>query len=297
MSRNTVEKNGTITYIYDSNVGANSKKAIQQVFSNIFEKASKNQEIFNGLSINVFGNWEESYFADNISDGRMGFTKYPVADSGKNIYLQTNEYRDLNTSFMQNNKSNTNIIRETTAHEFGHFFDYYFANPDSDITEQLREMYKFGKKYINENNEKYNELLEIYRKTNGLSDSEDFIEAWRMDVENEFQGKSKSEILRKTLKLGYFSPNNIHNDHITNIRIKLEDGIDDGEIILADRAREEVFAQLFAYAMGEGNNKKEKELIITTYPKCYNVVKKYINEFLGINITENSSQDGLDITM
>ena len=283
---NMVNENSGIKYKFDSNVGYASKQAIQGKFSDICSKAVKNQEFFDGLKVNVYGNWEDSYELKKISDGRMGFTKYPVSDNGKNIYLQTMEF-DTRGSLVNGSIANLKLINESAVHELGHVFDYYFANPDKDITNELRKMFNIGNAYIDEHREEYCRLMEKYRTQNGLSDSDVFKEAWKTDVEKAFQGKSKSKISGKTLRLGYFAPNHSF-DKYAKSKIKLEDGIDEHEILYADRAREEIFAQLFAYAMCAESDKKEKELIINTYPACYKIVQKYISEYLGINLTDET---------
>lgn len=287
------EKNESITYKYNPFGRYDLKNAVQEAFQEVYNKTSKNKEIFNDLRINIFKNWEESPFSENFSDGRMGFTKYPVGDIGKNIYLQTNEYDDINSSVIINNKiTRKEAIRETAIHEFGHLFDFYFANPDEDVFNRLREIILSGKDYVDKHDKEYRKLLNEYCKQNGLSDSEKFKQAWKEDVENTFKGKYDVFALNTKIQLGYFSPTHSYDNKLS--KIKTEDGINDKELLLADRAREEIFAQLFAYAMGEFGDKKEYELIIKTYPKCYETVKEYIGEYLGINLTD-SNQKKLDI--
>jgi hypothetical protein len=120
-----------------------------------------------------------------------------------------------------------------------------------------------------------------------LSDSKEFREAWRKDLNIAFKGKSKAENDKLNEKLWYFSPtrfgsffdlddNKLHD-------IILEDGIDDKEIDYGDQARMEIFAQLFAYAMGTCENKKDKQLILNIYKNSYEIVKEYVKEYLGIN--------------
>ena len=295
MGNNTVNQHN-IKYSFDSNVGFVSKNTLKKAFSDIQSRATKNQEFFSGLTINVYGMWEESYEFKKITDGRMGFTVYPVVDNGRNIYLQTLEISSTENSLVKRFMANQSEIKETAMHELGHVFDYYFANPDKKTEDGLRQMYKLGRKYINCHKEEYARLLEMYRKTNGLSDSDVFKEAWKNDVEKEFKSKSKTKIFNKTVRLGYYSPDNTFNRDKKN-RIKLEDGIDEQEIVLSDRAREEIFAQLFAYALGAEYNSKEKETIINTYPECYQIVKNYINECLGITIDEHSEQGSIDVNM
>lgn len=281
-----------IQYTFDSNVGMISRQVIQSAYSDIYNRAAKNLDFFNGLKVKVYGSWAETDNLSAIDACKMGFTTYPVVDNGRNIYLQTLEIKNS----IQSLGVNKSLITENAVHELGHVFDYYFANPDKEITNELGKMFNIGNAYIGEHREEYYRLMEKYRTQNGLSDSDIFKEAWKTDVENAFQGKRKFKISGKTLSLGYYAPDHSF-DKYAKSKIKLEDGIDDEELLQADRAREEVFAQLFAYAMGEESDKQEKELIIKTYPHCYEVVKQYINKYLGINITEEGSQSNLDVTM
>ena len=286
--------NSNIKYSFDSNVSTNSRITIKQTFENIQSKVSKNMEFFNGINVRVFGSWEESYEYSQISDGRMGFTTYPINSDLRNIYLQTKEVNRTSTSLITGFGASSKSISETAAHELGHTFDYYFATPDAEIVNELREMYTLGAEHREKYKKKYNKLLEKYKTRNGLSDSEKFKQAWKQDVENKFMNKNDTSSLNERFKLGYFSPTYSFDNKFS--KIKLKDGIDDKELLMADRAREEIFAQLFAYAFGECCDNKEKELIIQTYPACYKVVKNYINEYFGIDV-DKTSQINLDISL
>ena len=52
-------------------------------------------------------------------------------------------------------------------------------------------------------------------------------------------------------------------------------------------------SQLFAYAMGAKND--QREVMLKTYPQCYEVVKAYLEEYLGIGIQEKHNT--LDVEM
>ena len=272
----------SITFNFESSVKTLTQDFIKDTVWDIYNRANKNQAFFDGLKFNV------SALFDNIPESKSGYTKYPIADKEKNIYIQTGESTQYDPFSIHPQYTEYSRIKETTLHELGHIFDFYFANPNPEIKEKLQTILSSKDISDKTGDKEFYELLKLYVSQNGLSDSEEYKEAWRSDVEREFKGKLTGYNNIKVNNLAYFSPK-LKNENMYKKDIILEDGINDKELQQADKAREEVFAQLFAYALGANADSYEKYLITKTYGNSYKVVKQYITEYLGID-TSNSTK-------
>lgn len=279
----TIYDNG-ITYHFSPKVKQKSQKDIHEIFSKIREKSWKNKEFFDGLSINVYGRWEEMDNDVGINyEKTIGFTFDPIWGKPKEINLRTRKYSSEKEGILYSRNMNSSYLEQTAIHELGHIFDYYFADSDPKLTEELRTYTSTLDLESLNQNETVLSLYEKYTKQDGLSDSEEFAKAWQKDLNIAFKGKSKDENEQLLDELDYYSPMFFDSDDCKKITV--EDGIDDSEILLGDKARKEIFAQLFSYAMGTGYTEPDKHLIVNTYKYSYEVVKKYINEYLGTNTT------------
>ena len=151
-------------------------------------------------------------------------------------------------------------IELATMHELGHQFDSYYGTNNK----LKQEIYALRKKYKNTYEEvsltkEEEKLYDKYLDNNGYSDKNDFKTA----VLNDLQ-----KINPKKLDLddGYFV------GEFFNKGFDIKPNKDD--VQKADYTRGEVFAQLFAYAMGTDDGKKDKYLQL--FPNTYKVVKNYI---------------------
>lgn len=283
MENTTTIKDGGITYSFSKKVKSKSRNIIQNIFSELRQKSWKNSAFFDDLEILVYGRWGETCNTKNISPFNEGFVNYPVVDESKKITLRTKR-NFLSDSIMALifPVMGKNKLKTVAIHELGHLFDFNFATPDPDLVSKMKEFIKSTDDISSlDNNKEFAPLAKQYCLSNGLSDSDKFNDAWRKDVELAFKGHSVKSNNKLIDKLGYYSPVNF--DDCDNPLIRLDDGIDDEEIEYADRARQEVFAQLFAYAMGAEDKKSKKNLIVNTYKNSYKVVEQYINEYLGTN--------------
>jgi len=281
----TVKKNG-ITYHYTEKIKPQSQAAIEHAITRVFEKSRKNISFFYGLKLEVQGSWDETKEFKNKNYWEQGFTYDPAIK--KVIHLKTNRSSAIEFGTLFHPTISNEKLEENALHELGHLFNTYFANPDKELKERLKELYLMGGKNCKEIAEEYTRLNEIYCRQNGLSDSKEFKEAWRKDVNNAFKGKSRWKTSITDSNLGYFSPifefSQIDKNKIDHSKeITLNDGIDDKELDCADLPRDEIFSQLFAFAMGACGNERYKHYLVNTYKYSYEVVKKYINEYLGTN--------------
>lgn len=262
-----------------------TEQTSQTIFATLedLKKRSSGNSLFNGLKLTVLSNWKDSKVLPyrNFPSTRQGFTSYPIFMEDKSIVLQTNELQGTGDD-RKIVPADQAQIKENTLHEIGHLFDFYFAKPDEEIVQKLKETMDVKEKPTKEDYDKFDALLTEYKKNNGLSDSDEYKQAWKKDVEKAFKGYFPFENREKSDNLGYFSPKAVYDGDDNGKKITLGDGIDDEELDFADRAREEVFAQLVAYALGADGKNHNKELILETYKESYEVVKKYVEEKLSI---------------
>ena len=276
-----VKINTISPYITDS-----TKQTIYATLEDLKRKSHGNS-LFTDLKLTVFSNWKESKISPycDFPSTKQGFTSYPIFMEGNNIALQTNELQSTGDD-RKIVPADQGQIKENMLHEIGHLFDFHFATPDEEVVQKIKDTMNVEEKPTEEDYAEFDALLAEYKKNNGLSDSEEFKQAWKKDVEKAFKGYFLFENREKSRKLGYFSPTADYDGNDSGKKIELFDGIDDRELELADRAREEVFAQLVAYGLGADGKNYNKELILETYKESYEVVKKYIEEKLSITVEE-----------
>ena len=287
-----------LKYAFNDKVKPESQQVILQAMENLYKSSNKNLSFFDGTNINVLGLWEDSEETNGVSYYTGGYTMDPARTEGKNIYIKTNKslIREPITSWF-NSVIDASTIKCVLFHELGHVFDNYFSTSNESLKTEVNYLWK---EYISteegspEEKSYYQSFLDLYKeyiKEDSLSDSDEFKNAWKEDVENSFKGKNWLDRFKKNRKLGYFNPtNDYHYPGDRGKEIELEDGISNEEVDFADGSRREVFAQCFAYAIGTNRDDKEKEIFLSTYSKCYEVVKNYINEYLGIDVSNEQKQ-------
>lgn len=274
MGNDTTVKDNSITYHFSKNVKQKSQKAIQDIFSEIRDKSTKNKEFFDNFTFNVCGQWKETEETKGEFYTTKGFTNYD--NNNKEIYLKTNK-------IVFNRPINTDDLRQTVAHEVGHVFNQYFSDFDKETIERIREL-QVLKNNDSEYKKEYDILVENYLSHALMSDSNEFKTAWKKDIEVAYLGHSRIKQWFLTRRLGYFSPSSFQTiKDGCRITINPRDGIDDKELNYSYKARDEIFAELFSCAMGTHTDNKKTKLIINTYKHSYEVVKNLINEYLGTN--------------
>ena len=283
MPADNINENKGVGIYFSPKTKARTKRIVTKNISNIVEKSDRNMDFFNKMRIYVYRDWSESSkMGDDIPKEANAYTSSPLLSELNLLYIKTDLDHKRHRWSIFGSKLNKSEIKEALLHEVGHSFDYYFASTDKEIESTLKEI-------ATENNpdrsEEFKELFGIYMQQSGLSDSDAFKEAWKKDMETAFKGKSRNDIEKECAKLRYYSPLINHKQYSSKFENKeliLEDGISDEELAVADRVREEIFAELFCYAMGGGSKRRQKKLVIKTYPNSYEVVKNYVNEYLGI---------------
>lgn len=287
MTVNNDDRKGVKVY-FSPKVRPKSKKTILNTLNDVMNKTEKNKEFFHNMNVKAYGLWSErEEFADN-KYSMLGFSSPSIYDD-YTIIIRTNRDYRKEPGFNLRHTYKDSRINAVLLHEIGHLFDFYFAKPNEELKKDILERLAQGKEKIM--TEEFFELYEMYEAQNSLSDSEDFKEAWQKDVETSFKGKSEAEITDKCTKLEYYSPLYNHGELNPNkqINLKLDDGIDDKEVADADKARQELYAQLFAYAMGSNDDSKKEmnAAVMNTYPNSYEIVKKHLYKYFGIIIADH----------
>lgn len=259
----TFYHDGTINKVDDS-----TKKSVKKSLRTAMDKIEPS--FFNNLTLHVasdFSNLDSHntcsrFLKNNENDYSNTKGVANFNDFQREIYIQESAFKFdklLNVFSSQPFRADKKI-ELATMHELGHQFDNYYGTDNK----LKQEFYGLQKKYKNTYEEvsltkEEEKLYDKYLDNNGYSDKNDFKTA----VLNDLQ-----KINPKKLDLddGYFI------GEFFNKGFDIKPNKDD--VQKADYTRGEVFAQLFAYAMGTDDGKKDKYLQL--FPNTYKVVKNYI---------------------
>lgn len=259
-------------YHYSAGTSDNARTAIKNTVRELSQKL-KNSSLLANLSIYLATDKDalpdkKSILITATKNSKRGLTQGVTLDRFANygkkeivIFSEKNVWSTITALWEPEISSQE--LKNNLLHEIGHQFDFEYGNKNQNLKKQVS-------KFVNK--EEWNSSEETiygkFEKQRDLSDSEEFKQAWKKDV----------EIMNKKdfSKLGEFSP-----EYSNEKDINFDDGLSKEEIEYADVARNEEFAQLFAYAMGADDDKKN--LITTCYKNCYKVIQKYINKFLISN--------------
>lgn len=259
----TFYHDGTINKVDDS-----TKKSVKKSLKTAMNKIEPS--FFNNLTLHVasdFSNLDSHntcsrFLKNNESDYSNTKGVANFNDFQREIYIQESAFKFdklLNVFSVQPLRADKKI-ELATMHELGHQFDNYYGTDNK----LKQEFYALQKKYKNTYEEvsltkEEEKLYDKYLDNNGYSDKNDFKTA----VLNDLQ---KINLKKLDLDDGYFI------GEFFNKGFDIKPNKDD--VQKADYTRGEVFAQLFAYAMGTDDGKKDKYLQL--FPNTYKVVKNYI---------------------
>lgn len=302
------EKAGVKTYktriSYSRHVSEEARNAVRKATKELQQRVKKNRQFFDNLYINVCQNatdaaGDEYSLGDKFRKSDImsqicleGLTTHPeFMDKQKEVIVRTGNRWFFNWG----EEFTPSKIKGILYHELGHQFDFAFTKPDKELLNIIKQLGVI-KNEENITNEEWKQVSEFEKKS-GLSDTEEFKKAWQKDAT--IIGKTltkevkRSGIMgsiidicagkKKENGLGYFSPDSVSG-------IDISDGVDDNEVEEADRERSETFAQLFAYALGANPEVGQKpEQIKNAYKNCFEVVKKFITKYFGIQFEQEKS--------
>ena len=273
----------SIYFRYYNGTSQDSRNAVKDAVTDFYRKVGENISFLLGTTIFVadeYGDIEgkaplSSYIkkhGDTDNPYTHGCTIFPELNAGKKeIIIKTEEYQFPYNLFRKSLKPET--IKQGVLHEIGHQFDNYFGTKNKRMLNRIKNIQisdnltKMGKAHVEE-----------YSRHKDLSDSKEFKEAWKKDVEALGKDKKKYEKFKSGWTTSYYSAQ----------EIDITDGVSNEEIEQADKARSEIFAQLFGYAFGRDDGYRKE--IIQTYPNTYKMVLTYINKYLGVDCNIGHAQ-------
>ena len=262
-----------ISFEYYNGPTLKARNAVKNTVEEFVKKAGSNGNFINGFTFSVVETFKDLkpdtpfkqlLKTSNENTGIWGASNPTEIDREKGIVIQTFEIDPAQSIFSKNMTSR--FIESTVMHEIGHCFDDYYGPKDKDLIEKVRKFHMEDDLTSEEE-----DILIEYHFTKDLSDSNEYKQAWRKDVTALGKDeKTLKEFLNDQIK-SYYTPD----------EIDISDGVSLDEVELADHSRSEVFAQLFAYALGKDDGNKDE--ITKVYKNTYKVVKSYVKKYLKVN--------------
>jgi len=249
-----------VYFKYYSGTTAETKNAVKNTAAEFLKRAGENSTFINGYTFSVVNEYKDlpsntpykKYLKKNSKalTNTWGASNPTVIDQEKGIILQTKEHSFPRSIFHKN--IDTKLIETATLHEIGHIFDNYYGKKDKNLIKEAKKLHISNDKLT----KTQQNILNKYLRNKDLSDSDEFKQAWLKDATALGKDKKKYEEFK--------------NDNIRRY-YAIED---------ADKSRSEIFAQLFAYALGKDDGHKDE--IIKAYPNTFKIVQIYINKYLNL---------------
>ena len=258
----SIKENGNNVYYYeDSNdkIKKNVRKAILKTVDKC--KKTLKSSFVDSISIHLASDFknldQHNFFSSYLKQYEEYFEEARGVGMAENteVYMQQSAYEKFGFE--------KKIIRCDMMHEYGHKFDaFYGDHVDPEIKQKYLEL---SEKYEANQDYEYTEEDKIieykYFDTNEFSDTDVFRKALYEDFKN-------IDIAEVKQIFGYYTSMFVNDDN--NKKPSMED------IDLGEASRCEVFAQSFAYAMGEDDGYKKKWM--TMFKNTYEVVLDFINK-------------------
>lgn len=276
------------TKIEYCNVKQETRDSIAVPLLTLKSKLEKDNDFLKGVEVNITNSFEDlddshsfktflkEYFA-GCTD--KGYSFYSDKNVPRIIVVQegAHDSMDKMISLLDGNGySALPALRHSLMHEVGHQFDEYYGHDhNSRLAERWDSLVYAKEKSAHENpynfdaNDEDMELMQKYKSSCSLSDKNEFQEALLKDYKHIAKiRRDGSEAVACTIDY-YLEDINLNN--ITN---EMLEG--------ADYTRSEVYANLFAYAIGE--NDGDRADFINNFKNSYKVVQKDIAKYLNINV-------------
>ena len=288
-SRISDQENINGTKIEYLNVNQETRDSICKPLVTLKSKLNRDNDFLKGVEINIAGSYNDladdhsfKVFLKNEKDTEM--------DKGINFYSDNNLQKlivvqaDAHDTYACKNfsesaglgYSSVPALRHSLMHEVGHQFDQYFGHDhNADFAKEWDNVLAKKEKdpsrnpYIYEDETEEEEMIGVEYKWNaGLSDKEEFQKAYLKDLQHIAKLKQqKSEKI--ACGVDYYTQS-----------INFSKPLDYTAVDLADSAREETYANLFAYAIGQDDG--DKEDFLENFKYSYQVVQKDIQKYLNI---------------
>lgn len=288
---NKISDNDNIdgTKIEYVNVKKETRDSIAIPLITLKSKLNKNNDFLKDVNISIAGSYKDLN-DDHSFKTYLKNQEYTDLDKGINFYSDSNLQKiiivqaDPHDNFGGKALSETAglgysdlpSLRHTLMHEVGHQFDEYFGHDhnakfakewDNILKEKEHDSHRNPYTYENETPAE-EEIGVEYKWNSGLSDKSEFQEAILKDLKHVAKLK-KQNSSHLACNVDYYTQSIDFTKPITYY-----------EVDLADVARSEVYANLFAYAIGE--NDGDKEDFVENFKNSYKVVQKDIQKYLNI---------------
>lgn len=268
------------------NVKPETKETIIQCCEEFTSKLNDNNNFLKGTNLIITdepsslndNSFFKKYFKENYTANSVsGLSFYSDGKLPRSILIEESTHlNDLPYYYkLTGENSVTPLIRFSLTHEMGHHFSEYFGHNHNDkFALELDSLLKAKDLDPNENPCEYRfnseaeyEIAQTYLQNNELADKEDFKNAILKDY------KHIAEMLEVD------SENLPLNIYYYTYGIDFWGEITLEDVEYADMARSEVYANLFAYAVGENNGDKTK--FINAFSNSFEVVKNDVKTYLG----------------
>jgi len=264
-----------IYFKYYSGTTAETRNAVKNTAVEFLRRLGKNSAFINGYTFSIVNEYKDlssdtqwKRYLKNNSDkytNTWGVSNPTVIDEEKGIIIQAKEHSFPRSIFHRN--IDVKLLETATLHEIGHIFDNYYGNKDKNLIKEVRKLHISNDKLT----EAQQKMLNKYLRSKDLSDSTEYKQAWLKDASALGKDKNKYKEFKRDDIRKYYAIEDID----------ITDGITSQEVEKADKSRSEIFAQLFAYALGRDDGHKDE--IIRVYPNTYKFVKAHIKKLLNIN--------------
>lgn len=274
------------------NIKPESKDSLIAPLFRLKSKLNKDNDFLKGVNINFTDTYDDlndshslkTFLKEQYGTGdTKGISYYSDKKIPRIIVVQEGAHGIIDKFFnytMNGNLSEIPTLKHSLMHEIGHQFDYYFGHDhnakfakdfDNMMYKKEKDPYQNPYSYDFQNDEEENIEME-YRLCNCLNDKDDFKQALLKDLKYiaELQKHNPDRI---PVDIEYYAKDIDFSKPIT------QENVD-----LAEKARTETYANLFAYAMGEDNG--DKKDFLNAFRNSYKVVCNDIQQKLGINVLQ-----------
>lgn len=287
VNRPSVKENKEEFTVESYNVQKDLQEALVARFAEFKSKLSENNDFLDGVKLVITN--KNSDLADDYSfktflknSGKYqdvkGLSYYSDKKIPRVVAIQVNPHKNpdlLSLIARTGSNSIAPLLNYSLMHEIGHQFDEYFGHAhDAQLAQAFDSIMHIREQNPDDNPYEYRlgteteeKIISEYSKNNCLSDNKAFKEAFLKDLKK-IAGMKKTAPGFLPMNINYYTTG---IDFSKDITVQVVD--------LADNARSEVYASLFAYANGE--NDGERRFFTDAFSDSFEIVKSDIKRILG----------------
>ena len=266
------------------NVKQETKDSIAVPLLTLKSKLNNDNDFLDGVTVNIAGSYDDLDDSHSFktflkgtdgTDGEKGTSFYSDGKIPRIIIIQEDAHNTLGDKLLSGSLSSMPVLRHSLMHEVGHQFDEYFGhNHNADFAQKWDSIMYSKEKTPHQNPYEFDLTQEDkdayidYNWNAGLSDSKEFVKAFEKD-------------LKYIKRLKEHGASNIAcNWQYYTQGVDLSEPVNEEVSELADGARAETYANLFAYVIGEDDG--DKSYFLDSFKNSYQVVKNDVAKYLNI---------------